>query len=189
MTTPLFPIERELVPASAPSLRGATAETQRLVKGLPESLSLDTEISLVVALPTGLATTWRDADPAAVVSSSDAELSAASPAPQTPVGDVARAPVRLFVMQNGNPIASVPLAAGLHRLVGEDGATLELRIVAWHIHAGNLLGSGDLGSFLQLEWRRVGTASSEFATPPLDPHVAQRLGRQFRLESLPGVTG
>ena len=191
MTT-TFPIERYLVPAAADPLPNAVRETRPLVQGLPEALALDAEVSLILAMPSGLATQWRDADPGAIVSSSAPELAPWTPAPSTPVGDVARPVLRFFVLQRGNPVAALPLAAGLHRVVadggnGVTGAFLELRIIAWEIHAGNLVGAGDLGSSLRLEWRRVGTGVSAFATPPLDPHVAERLKRRFRMESRLGA--
>jgi hypothetical protein len=188
--TPPFPIERYLVPPSESPLDGATAQSTVLAKGLPETIQLDGEVSLAVVLPTGVATAWRDADPGALVSSSDGELAAWTPAPSTSVGDVERAPVRLLVLLRGNPAASIPLVAGLHRVAADDGGTtgafLELRIVAWALYAGNVRGGGDYGSSLKIEWRRVGSGTPRFEAPPLDPHVAQRLRRRFRMESTLG---
>jgi hypothetical protein len=186
-----FPIEQYLVPAAPDPLDGATVEMRPLLQGLPETLTLDGEVTLILALATGLATQWRDADPGALVWSSAAELAPWTPAPATPVGDVARPAFRLYVMLRGSAVAALPLAAGLHRVAADDGnattgAFLELRILAWEIHAGTLVGGGDLGSWLRLEWRRVGTGTPSFATPPLDPHVAERLQRAFRLESQVG---
>jgi hypothetical protein len=94
-------------------------------------------------------------------------------------------------MVGGVPIAALPLAAGLHRVAADDGngptgASLELRVLGWEIHAGNLVGGGDLGSWLRLEWRRVGTGTPTFTTPPVDPHVAERLQPSFRLDSQTG---
>jgi hypothetical protein len=188
----VFPIERYLVPPAAAPLPAAVVETRRLLQGLPETLTLDGQVTLILALATGLATQWRDADPGAVVSSSDAELAPWTAAPATPVGDVTRPAFRLYVLVGGGPVAALPLAAGLHRVAADDGnaatgATLELRILAWEIHAGNLVGGGDLGSWLRFEWRRVGAGSAAFATPPVNPHVVERLQRSFRLESQTGA--
>jgi hypothetical protein len=191
-----FPIERYLVPATEPPASGTTSETRPLDKGLPETVQLDADFSLAVVLPTGLATQWRDADPTAVVSASEPEYAAWTPAPATPVGDAARPPLAALVLLQGAPVASIPLTAGARRVVPDSGATgagglLELRIVSWHVSAGNLQGPGGFGSSLKLDWRRADRAANSFQSPPVDPHVLERLPRQFRLESsLPaGRTG
>jgi hypothetical protein len=44
-----------------------------LVTGLPTTVDLDAQLTLVLVVPTGLASTWREADPRAVVSTSDVD--------------------------------------------------------------------------------------------------------------------
>jgi len=66
MATPVFPIERVLVPRLSPAVPVTfAAESRALTQGLPERFSLDAGASLVVVVPHGLATAWRDADPTA----------------------------------------------------------------------------------------------------------------------------
>jgi hypothetical protein len=45
----------------------------QLVNGLPTTIDLDADLSVALVVPTGLATTWRDAEPTAVVSRSGPE--------------------------------------------------------------------------------------------------------------------
>jgi hypothetical protein len=137
-------IERYLVPASEPAdLTGFTRVTQPLVNGLPRAIPLDARLKLVVALPTGVATLWRDADPAAVVS-------------QAGVAD--GPPLRALLIRDGAVLASVPLVAGLARAIPDAGdpalgALIELRVLGWDVRAGCLRGAGDTTSFVDLAWR------------------------------------
>lgn len=192
MATP-FPIERYLVPATVDPIPGATSETRALANGLPDPQQLDADVSVVVTLPIGTATVWRDADPGALVASSAPELEPWTPAPDTAIGDLGRPPVRLLVLFQGAPVASVPLAAGLHRVAEDDGnpttgALVELRVVSWEIHAGSLRGPGDFGSSLRFEWRRTGRGTPHFEPPAVNPHVAARLQRPYALESRLGLS-
>ena len=133
--------------------------TEPLRDGLPHTIALDAEVSLVAVLPNGLAVPWLQADPLAIVSSSrpegDPHVPGAAPPP--------RAPLRLLVLTGPQPVAAVPLVAGLHRTLpdhgGPDGARLELEIIGWEVHAGTLRGAGDFGSFVDLAWRRVAERS------------------------------
>jgi hypothetical protein len=184
-----FPIERYLVPPEADPIPGGTSDSQTLVQGLPEQVQLDADFTAVVALPTGVVTAWRDADPAAVVSSSAPETDPWDEAPDTTFADADRAPLRLLVLFQGSPVASVPLAAGTHRFVPDDGGAsggglLELRVNGWQIAAGNLQGPGDFGSTLDLDWQRLEAGTTQFVPPPVNPHVVPRLQRRYRLESM-----
>jgi hypothetical protein len=129
--------------------------TEPLRDGLPHTIALDAETSLVAVLPNGLAVQWLQADPLAIVSSSHPEGDPHVPGAATPP----RAPMRLLVLAGSQPLAAVPLVAGLHRTVpddgGPDGARLELEILGWEVHAGTLRGAGDFGSFVDFAWRRV----------------------------------
>lgn len=181
-----FPIERELVPARPGVPQGLQRDRRPLTKGLPERIELDARHALVVVVPTGVATAWRDADPTALVASSDAETAAAVAAPAEAVASLERPPLRLLVLVGGDLRGAVPIVAGLHRRMpdgGTCGAALELAVVSYAIHAGSMRAAGDYGSFLELAWRTVGAGSDSFETPPLDRHVAKRLAPRFRLES------
>jgi len=184
-----FPIERYLVPPAADPIDGGTSDSRTLVQGLPQPVQLDADFSVVVALPTGIVTRWRDADPAALVSASAPETDPWDDAPETTFADVVRPPLWLLVLFRGTLIGSVPLAAGSHRFVPDDGGSsagglLELRIVSWQIAAGNLQGPGDFGSSLRLEWRRLEAGATQFVPPQINPHVVPRLQRRYRLESV-----
>jgi hypothetical protein len=137
-------IESHLVPtADPPDLTGYTRATQPLVNGLPQAIPLDARLKLVAVLPTGVATVWRDADPAAVVSRAGAQDGP---------------PLRVLLMRGGAVLACVPLVAGLARAIPDTGqpalgALIELRVLDWDVRAGCLRGAGDTTSFIDLAWR------------------------------------
>jgi hypothetical protein len=157
-----------------------------LADGLPQTIDLDRDLSLVVVVPTGLATAWRDADPSALVSTSADELAPAHPAAATPEANVDRGRPRLLVLRAGAPVAWLPLVAGARRSLpndGEQGAAVELAIIGWEIRAGSLRGPGAFGSRLQLAWRRSDRAAATFVAPALNPQLVKRLAAGLRLES------
>lgn len=267
----------------------------QLTNGLPTTIDLDAELALVLLVPNGVATTWRDAEPAAVVSRSGPEVEphrrpdsklhrpsgvtataaaaggaltsgtyyyevtalgpngeslpsdevsvqvsgpgkvdltwavvtgalvyrvyrAARPggdqvfytsrtnsftdkgvggsvgqAPDTPAhfAAVERAPVRVLLRRGSSLVASVPLVAGLRRLVPDVGdpalgTVIELALIGWDIRAGSLRGAGDFGSRIDLAWRRADAAVEQFEPPPLSPRVAQRLDPSLHMESVFG---
>jgi hypothetical protein len=174
-----IPISHRLVPVSVPAVPdGFTIVDEPLASGLPHTVSLTRGLVLVVAVPSGLARAWRDADPAAVVTSSDDE--AKLPEGAGELGFVGRAPARLFLERGGSTVASVPLAAGLRRTIPDtgdtgQGALVELMLVSWDIRAGTLRGAGDFGSRLRLGWRSANAGNDEFESPALHPRVEQRL--------------
>lgn len=184
---PRFPIESYLVPADSPAPDPSlTTVVSTLLTGLPQTIQLDQDASLVLLVPSGLASTWRDADPSALVSTSADELSPGAPDPAAPVGAVDRAAPRLVVQRRGTTVASLPLVAGARRSVpdsGKEGELLELMVVGWEIHAGTLTGPGDFGARLELAWRRADRAATTFAPPPTNPQLLGRLGGEQRLES------
>jgi hypothetical protein len=148
--------------------------TELLVAGLPQTIVLDADVSLALALPNGLAAQWLAADPLAVVSSSLPELE-----PHTPGGAVARPPLRLLLLVRSAPVAAVPLVAGLRRVLPDDGGAagvrIELEIVAWEVRAGTLRSAGDFGSFVELAWRRADSAAQRFEPPALNPMLLRRM--------------
>jgi len=74
-----FPIESHLVPADAPAPDPTlTSVVATLANGLPQTLDLDRDVSLVLIVPSGLAVQWRDADPSALVSAGADELAPAA---------------------------------------------------------------------------------------------------------------
>jgi hypothetical protein len=187
MPVPPIPIQRYLVPADQPALpAGFTRVDERIVDGLPHTIPLDATTNVIVIVPTGLAATWRDAEPTAIVSTSVTDLAPVTGPPTAPLGDVSRAPARLLVRRNRTTEASVPLAAGLRRFApdaGEEdrGVAFELIVLEWDLRAGNLRGAGDFGSRIVFGWRRADRGVERYGPLPLNPHVVRRL----RLEPLP----
>jgi hypothetical protein len=181
-----IPIEAELVPPLTELPPELTRVRRLLNQGLPERIELDAKHTLVLVLPTGVANTWRDADPAALVVSSDPEQQAAASGATGAIGSLARPPLRLLVLVGGALQGALPVVAGLHRSFPDGGrlpAALEVFVLSFALYAGNVRGAGDNGSYLELAWRPLGAGSSSFASPPLVPRVAQRLGPRFRIES------
>jgi hypothetical protein len=179
-----IPVSRYLVPADVPPPPATfTRVTQPLVNGLPQAIPLDAQLRLVVALPTGVAQPWLDADPAAVVSRSADQIAAASAAGDeaNSIGAVAFAPLRVLLVRDRTPLASVPLVAGLRRTLpdaGDDGVAIELRVLGWDVRVGTVRGAGDFGSFVDLAWRRADRPGESFEPPPLSPRVAARLAEE-----------
>jgi hypothetical protein len=184
---PPFPIVRELVPpVTAGAPEGFTVINEPLTAGVPHTITLDRELRAVLVVATGLATAWRDADPAAVAFSSDDEYAAVVPG-----ADLLARPCAALLVRSGTAVlATVPLiAAARQRVAAADrGVVAELIVVRWQLRAGSLRGPGDVGSRIELAWRRVDRGADSFA-PKLDPRV---LGRSDRSElalpttSLPG---
>lgn len=188
-----FPIRRYLVPEEKPiPPEGFTRVDERIVNGLPHSIQLSDNIMLVVVIPNGQAVAWRDADPAAVLSSSGDELLPAAAGGDEPVGHVKRAPARILVRISGKTAASVPLVAGLRRSIpdsgdGRSGVRIELAILSWDLTTGIMRGGGDFGSSISLAWRRADRAVEHYSTPVINPHLVPRLKPQFRMMSALGL--
>lgn len=193
MALPRIPIHRYLVPETKPQApAGFTLVDEPLVTGLPYAILLGADTRLLVTLPTGLAVTWRDADPTLPVSQSNGELTSVVSRPDEPVGNAERAPLRLLLQDAGVTLASVPLAVGLRRFLPDDGEAnrgvrFEVVVLAWDLRAGSLRGVGDFGSRITLAWRRADQAVEHYSTPPPNPQLVPRLPRNYRLESLVGV--
>jgi hypothetical protein len=175
-----FPIERYTVPAQRPfDATGFTVVDQAMTAGLPHVVPINPQLSLVISLPSGLAATWRDADPSAVVSHSDLET---APQPATgalPVEYAQRPPLRAYLRISGSTIDVVPFVAGarvaLPDGVAPPGAQFELHLLSWNICAGTVRGPGDFGSRISVAWRRADRAVMQYSTPPANTYVLRRL--------------
>ncbi len=179
---PPFPISRYLVPATPPPLDDRfTTVTQTLTQGLPATIPIDNQITLVLQLPTGLGAAWRDADPAALVSASDWQTAAVGPPAK-----LARAALRLEVRNNNRTSAVVPVVAGNRALVSDGstpGVSYEIAVLAWAVYAGSMLSPGDFGSTITFAWRRSDVAVQQFATPPVNFYILPRLSEQLQFAS------
>jgi hypothetical protein len=159
-----------------------------LTQGLPQNITLDRDVTLAVTMPNGLATAWRDADPAAIVSRGTEQLLPRTADPTAPLADAAVAPVRLLVLIGGVAVAALPLAAALRAEAPEDdlpGVRVALAIIRWEIRAGTLRGPGEFGSSIELLWRRADRGADRFFPPPVHAQLRERLSRPARLESDP----
>jgi hypothetical protein len=181
---PPFPIARYLVPADPPAPDDRfTTIAQSLDGGLPAAIPIDKQLSLIVQLPTGLGAAWRDADPGALVTTSDWETSPVDPAA---LPSRARAALRVEVRRNNRTSAVVSVVAGRRMLVSDGstpGVCYEVWISAWTIYAGSLAGAGSYGSRIALAWRRSDAAVQQFATPPPNIYILPRLGNTLKFQS------
>lgn len=187
-----IPISRYLISDTRPSAPADfTSVTAVVLAGLPHVITIDQSTRLLVMVPTGLATTWRDLDPSTVISDSNAEVEPyAAPTVPTPPGDAAFAPARLMLQVNNRTMATMPLVAGVRRMLPDGasagGVRLELDVISWTLTSGSMRGAGDFGSRLTLAWRRANAAVDQFSTPPPQPTLVKRLPFKLRLESLVG---
>lgn len=182
-----IPVNRLLVPDVKPAAPDDfLSVTTAIQGGLPHLIPLDDGTRLILTLPTGLALTWRDSDPSAIVSRSDEQIAPAVDQPLEPIGDVFRAAARLLVQAAETTVAAVPLVCGVRSMApdsGDRGARIELVILSWVLHAGSIRGAGDFGSRLSFAWKRADQAIEAFSTPPPNPVLIKRLEPARRVES------
>jgi hypothetical protein len=188
-----IPIERYLVPERSTAVpEGLAVVAESILGGLPHVIRLDHDVSLLLVIPTGLALTWRDMDPATMVSTSAPELSPHRNDAYGPARDANRAPARLLVRAGETLTASVPLTAGVRTRIPQDGVPgrgvrIEMTVLSWDIRAGSLRGPGDFGSSIRLAWRKYDEGALHYSTPPVNPHLIPRLKPQFKMASLLGL--
>ena len=171
-----MPMDRFLTPEKPTTIpSGFTRSRQELTRGVPFQWPLESDLSLVLLVPTGFAALWRQADPDVVVSAASDETQAhIAPRGADPLE---RPAIRLLLRQGGQTLATIPLAAGLSRLAPDaDGgrSVIALYVADWLLHAGCVRGPGDYGSFVDVAWRRVDAGANAFTLAPIDPHVAAR---------------
>jgi hypothetical protein len=176
---PPFPVARYLVPADPPAPGDRfTVIHEVIAGGLPASIAIDRQVSLVVSLPSGLAAHWLSRDATESLSTPEAET-----APQTDPGEpnspLQRSPLRLYVRVAGRTTAAIPLVAGL-RAGFSNGSSpgavnYEVRILDWDIRIGNVQGAGNYGSHIKLAWRRADAAVMQYSPLSANPHLWWRL--------------
>ena len=80
--TPM-PMDRFLTPEEPIAIpAGFTRSRQELTRGVPFQWPLESDLSLVLLVPTGFAALWREADPDAVVSAATDEMPGTHRAPR-----------------------------------------------------------------------------------------------------------
>jgi hypothetical protein len=176
---PAFPISRYLVPANPPAPDDRfTVVDEAIAGGVPYTIALDRQISLVLSLPSGLAAQWMDASATDVVSAASVE-SAPQSTPAQPAEPLERSPLRLYARVGGRTTAVIPLVAGLRAGFstgsGPGALNYEVLVLDWYLRVGNAHGAGNFGSRVKLAWRRSDQAVLQFSTPPVNPHLWWRL--------------
>ena len=167
LATPNLPwTVRNAVPAQPAALPRHTSLVSRIALGLPHLVALDQRLSLGLVAPTGLARFWLATPRDAVVSAAGEDVAGAPP-------------FRLLLRSDGGALIGVaPLVIGPVRFVGAAATLapgLRLRISGWRIHAGSLVGGGDFGSFVSLDWLAWGRGADRFEAPVARPAVLRRL--------------
>jgi hypothetical protein len=160
--------------------------TQPIQTGLPYRIDIANGLALVLIAPIGLATVWRDADPRALLSSSPEEATASDPAALADAptaASVVRVPLRVLLLSGGAIAASMALRVGRLALLpdhggADQGTLVETIVLGWQVFAGSLRGSGDVGSSIDLAFRRADVGAKTFSPPAINPRVAQRRAPQ-----------
>lgn len=187
---PSFPGAHLLVSATVPTLSGDyTIVRSAMTNGLPHIIDVTQDLRLKVTLATGLMQTWLDADPSALVASSDDELHPRPNGSGDDIGGVSRPALRLALIKGGSALSTMPAANAVQRSLpdagdGAQGVALDIVLLGWSIFAGTLRGPGDFGSFIHLGWKTADAAVSEFAPPAMNPFLRRRLASV--LTSAPG---
>lgn len=169
-----FPIEHYLVPEYRREVPAGFARLDAtIINSVPFTMTLNQDYALILAVPSGLGNTWREADPTTLISSAQEQAS-----PTAPAAPAWRPllPLTLQVQRAGVRVAVLPLLLGMTQIAPRGDASfaaLELIVLDWALYAGNLRGRGDFGSRLTLAWRVLG-AADQFEPPPLHPEVAAR---------------
>ena len=168
-------VSRYLVRAPEPddAPEGFTRVEQPLRSGLPHTIDLSPTLRVLLIVPTGMATYWRDADARELVSSGALEYAAHN----GHTDFLHRVPATLLVQLNTRTIAAGTLHAGVMQRFAESGLSavrLELVVLDWTIRAGTLRGPGDFGSSLSIGWRLADVAADEFSEAPRNPVFVER---------------
>ena len=186
-----FPISRYLVPEivqAAPE--GWTIVEQRIVAGLPVTLSLSKNIQVRLASSTGLAREWVAGNPRSVVSAASWQLAPHQPGvPPVIVEALAATPV-LQVRASVGALGAMPLQPVAARTFARTGAAptlAEIILLDWQLCAGNLRGAGDYGSFIRLAWRQADQGVPMFGPPPISEFLHRRTPPAQRIESKLGL--
>lgn len=167
MQTPALPwiVRTAVAPLPAP-LPEFLPLVSRITLGLPHVMVLDPRFTLGLVAPTGLARFWLGQPKDALVSRAGEDQPGAPP-------------LRLLLRGSGSALAGVaPLVLGPTRFLGASAVVapgLRLRVTDWRIHAGSLVGPGDFGSYLSLDWQAWGPGAARFQAPVARPAVLRRL--------------
>jgi len=182
---PPMPVQRYLVlEPSRVAPDGFTTLEKPILNGLPDRIELDDRTTLMLRMPTGQGTLWRDADPEATVSDSESQSMSLSDVTITLRSEQLSPPLRLSIAVSGRRRAVVPVAAGVsYAVAGPNGEHLELIILDWCLNAGTVRGTGRFGSRVVLAWRLMLRGTDTFSAPPIHPDLRRRLEHAQRFYS------
>ena len=145
---------------------GATLVESRITMGLPHVVELLPRWRAVLSMPTGNARAWLDAP---------AGLTLTEGAP------------RLRFQRDSVTRYVAPLTRGDPFEIVDDGrALLRAVILDWALHAGDMRGPGDFGSFVRLAIEPIDAGVSSFGPLPPSDFVIEALPEEDRTESRPG---
>ncbi len=174
---PPIPIQRYLVPEpSRIAPDGFATFTKPVLNGLPDRCELDEHTTLVLRMPTGQGTLWRDADPEATVSDGATGRATLDDVTLALLSEQLTPPLRLSIAVGGRRRAVVPVVAGLsYAVAGPNGEHLEIVILDWCLTAGTVRGTGRFGSQVVVAWQLMLGGSGAFSPPPVNPYLRLRL--------------
>jgi hypothetical protein len=176
-----IPVEHYLVPEPDKLIpEGFTLLEQKILQGMPHTITLNDFLTLTLLIPNGLAHEWRDADPEAVVCTSEDEYKNLTQAEILSRSSLPRASVHLIVKHSQLFQESETAVIGQKLLSPsngqpEYGIKLELVLFDWHITAGTMRSIGDYGSYIRLAWREQGKALDDYGIPPINPNIVRRI--------------
>jgi len=164
-----LPVIARLTPETEPEVPpGFQMFESSIRSGLPHAVPLFPRWRVLLSRPTGVARWWLDRDP---------------------FEPVEHGAPRLRFQLDGVTMCVIPLITGvLFRVTRPDGATpLDATVLDWRLHAGDLRGPGDYGSFVRLAAGVADRAKTMFGPVPVSDFVIPALPKEDRTESRPGT--
>lgn len=159
-----LPIIAALNPDRPPEVpEGATIFESKIRGGLPHVIPLFPRWQAILSLPTGTAAGWLE-------TAADTPIDAGAP--------------RLRFQFDRITRHVIPLVAGPSFLViNAGGLCLEASVLDWTIHAGDMVGPANLGSFIRIAVRTADKANNEFGLLPPSDFVFRSLAAEDKRES------
>jgi hypothetical protein len=166
-----------------PSDRVETTIESLVRGGLPHAFALIDGWEATLVVPTGLAHVWLETPPDVAIASDGPQRSPAGP--DNPPMETTP---RLRLKREGAVQAVLPLVVGWPFLVASRGGRrLVVTIDSFSLHAGDMRGPGNFGSFIKLSAANAGEAADVFGPAPPSESLYRILPLILRIESRPGL--